>query len=159
MSNDDIIILRIQKSISECDLHIKRIGEALAKIERYFPITEDVYEKFSIDDIGVLDQFVYRYTKLQDKIGSSVLKNAVCLIEYTDYTGTFIDILNTLEKHNIIESAERWITFRSIRNRLTHEYTSDVDLQINLLNDVHNSYWYILKDFENIKNVVNNYQG
>ncbi len=158
MSHDDIIIPRIQKSISECDIHIKRIGEALAKIEQYFPITKDVYYKFSIDDIGALDQFVYRYTKLQDKIGSSLLKNVVCLVEYTDNTATFIDILNMLEKHSIIESTERWNMFRSLRNRLTHEYTSDVDLQINLLNDVYNSYWYILKDFENIKKFISNYK-
>ncbi len=155
---DNIIMLRIQKSIAECDIHIKRIGDALTKIEQYFPITEDVYDNFSIDDIQALDQFVYRYTKLQDKIGSSLLKNIVYLVEYTDNTSTVIDILNVLEKHSIIESAERWNTCRSLRNRLTHEYTSDVNLQINLLNEVYDSYKYILKDFKNIKNVVKNYE-
>lgn len=157
-SDNNILMLRIQTSIDECDLHIKRIGDALAKISSYFPITEDVYESFSIDDIQALDQFLYRYTKLQDKIGSSLLKNVMYLIEYADGTTMFIDILNILEKYNVIENAERWNMFRGLRNRLTHEYTNDINLQIKTLNEVYDSYQYILRDFENIKNVIRKYQ-
>ena len=38
---------------------------------------------------------------------------------------TFIDILNSLEKLSIIESAEQRLTLREIRNLVTHEYSGN----------------------------------
>lgn len=145
-----MLIARIKDAVAECEIHIKRISEALSKLEKYLPLTEDIYNNLTSDDIQALDQFIYRYTKLQDKIGSSILKNLVYLLEYSDNTRTFIDMLNILEKNNIIASANKWKDFRDLRNRLTHEYINHTDLQVKLLNDVYDAYLYIQKEFTHI---------
>jgi len=151
MNDNGMLIARIKDAIAECEIHIKRISEALSKLKKYLPLTEDIYNNFTNDNIQALDQFIYRYTKLQDKIGSSILKNLVYLLEYSDNTRTFIDMLNILEKHNIIASANKWKDFRDLRNRLTHEYINNIDLQVKLLNDVYDAYLYMQKEFLSIK--------
>ncbi len=149
------ILRTVSLAIEECDLHIKRIFEALAIVQKYFPLSANSYEDLQRDGaMAFLDQFVYRYSKLQDKIGSSVIKNIVYLVEYSESGKTFIDKLNILEKEGFIESAIMWEGFRDLRNRLSHEYSIDIEQQIKILNEVYEAYSYISKDFAKMKNFL-----
>ena len=38
-----------------------------------------------------------------------------------------IDILNKLEKLNLLESSDHWIDYRKLRNQLTYEYPNNYD--------------------------------
>jgi hypothetical protein len=49
----------------------------------------------------------------------------------------FIDILNSLEKLSIIESAEQWLGLREIRNLVTHEYSGNEQEMVDALNELH----------------------
>jgi uncharacterized protein with HEPN domain len=46
----------------------------------------------------------------------------------------FIDILNRLEKLRIIDSAQKWIELRKIRNDIAHEYPSNLNERIEGIN-------------------------
>ncbi len=141
----------INNSIEECDIHIKRINSSLADIKHILPITIETYENLNSDDIKSIDQLIYRYTKLQDKIGSSLIKNICIFLEGDDDRRTFIDCLNILEKHHILENTDDWEKLRNIRNRLTHEYSLDIDKQVQMLNDLTIILEELFEIFNNIK--------
>ena len=67
----------------------------------------------------MLEAFVSRYSRLQDTIGnilSSLLEAAL------EPSGTQLDNLSRAEKLGWVDSVERWIALRELRNRLVHEY-------------------------------------
>jgi hypothetical protein len=46
----------------------------------------------------------------------------------------FIDILNRLEKADLLPSAQQWQDMREFRNHRTHEYPGNPELKISNLN-------------------------
>lgn len=165
-----LVIKEIEASIKECNIHKKRADYALFHIKDMFPLTVEKYENLIeneeaiMDDvyknkpnikyssIEYFDQFLYRYAKLQDKIGSSMIKNLANLLEYHLEIMTFIDYLNIAEKHSIIESVISWEELRGVRNSISHEYNDDTVYQVETLNKIYNSYTILVNVFENIKN-------
>jgi len=71
-----------------------------------------------------------------------------------------IDMLNLLEKLEIIEDSREWDLLREIRNSLAHEYPFDVDERIANIKIAINRYEILKKIYKNInsfyKNKVNN---
>ncbi|WP_200770588.1 hypothetical protein [Thiomicrospira sp. ALE5] len=71
---------------------------------------------------------MFNYIKIQDKLGAKLFRQLLlALREIDDASTPMIDILNRLEKLNIIESVEQWDKLREIRNLITHEYPLDID--------------------------------
>ena len=101
-------------------------------------MTEEGLKNFSDEDMAVLDQFLYRFTKLQDCLGLRLIPTLYLLLEPETIARPFIDILNRLEKLGVLTSAEDWQYFRSLRNNLAHEYperTADIIYAINSLHE------------------------
>ncbi len=70
-----------------------------------------------------IDAFVLRFTKLQDHMGQKLFKAFLDKIgEYKDNM-SFIDILDKLEKLNIINSTDEWL---EMRNLMTYEYSNEL---------------------------------
>ena len=61
----------------------------------------------------------------------------------------FIDLLNRLEKLNILESAEQWLELRKIRNALSHTYEGEPEELSIAINS-------ILDRKSNIENIYKN---
>ncbi len=79
----------------------------------------------------LINSFLFNFSKIQDKIGSKLFKNVLIeLKEINDYTIPMKDIVNILEKLEIIESADDWDKLREIRNILSHEYPDSLDERI-----------------------------
>lgn len=176
MTSRKLLLAKIEQAIEECDKHQKRADYALHHIKYLFPLTREKYEEiiakedeimlelskdnqkiedfnfYSNSKIEYFDQFLYRYSKLQDKIATSIIKPMCDLIEYNIETVSFIDYLNIAEKNFIIESVEIWDSLRTIRNNITHDYSCELDYQVKTLNDVYSAYQELLKIFDNIKN-------
>jgi hypothetical protein len=72
----------------------------------------------------MLDAFVARFGRLQDTLGDKLLP--ALLRAGQERTGAQLDNLLRAEKLGWIDSAERWIALRALRNRLVHEYVSSV---------------------------------
>jgi hypothetical protein len=110
--------------LEKAELHISRGETAKAEIESWGDFSHEVFE--NSEKIKTIDSFILRFIKLQDIIGQKVFKSF--LDEIGDYRDdmSFLDILDRLEKLGIIDSADQWMTYRKIRNELTHEYPDNL---------------------------------
>lgn len=126
-------------------LHLKRAGINYLKIQD-FTIDESIF----LDDekVNVLDAFIYRFTKLQDFLGDKFFKELLESIGEYKSNMPLIDVLDKLEKLNLISSTEDWINYRKIRNLLTHEYPDDYE---ELISNIKISLKYYSQIKENIK--------
>ncbi len=119
---DEVIKLKCASALEECKKHIQRINTALKFLEPLFPLTEAVLNALSDEQTAVLDQFLYRFAKLQDCIGLRLIPAVYALLESDTSAHPFIDILNRLEKLGVLTSAADWQYFRSLINNFAHEY-------------------------------------
>lgn len=100
----------------------------------------------------IVNSFLFNYLKIQDRIGTKVFKKVLYeLREINDYSIPMIDVLNTLEKLNIIEKADEWDRLREIRNNVTHDYPSDIDERIENIKLTLEGYSALKKIYNNIK--------
>lgn len=100
----------------------------------------------------IVNSFLFNYIKIQDKIGTKLFKNVLYeLKEINDYSIPMIDVLNYLEKLNIIEKTDEWDRLREIRNNVTHEYPSDIDERIENIKLTLEGYSTLKKIYNNIK--------
>ena len=112
--------LKLQKIIIECDKHILRMNSAYKKIAATLPLDKDKYIKLSDDEVEHIDQYLFRFAKLQDAIGKRFFKAILLSVEEDLDDMSFIDLLNRLEKLNILESTQQWLELRKNRNDLSH---------------------------------------
>ena len=115
-------IERLQREYEVCDKHILRIDEALRGLKVDFPITLETYQRFDSDQIRCIDQFIFRFSKLQDAIGAKIFRYTLEILEEDVTSLPMRDILNRLERFNIIPSADEWIYIRELRNEIAHDY-------------------------------------
>ena len=113
---------KLNEALQTSRLHLARLQYAYSKIQHFFPITIESYLKITEDELSYFDQFIYRFTKLQDTIGSKLFKSILINLGEDTQDTPFIDIVMKLEKLQVIRSAEEWFQLREIRNLLTHEY-------------------------------------
>lgn len=125
---------KLKQTLTICDLHYERMMFAFTSIDKYFPLTEFSFGRISPIELALFDQLIYRFSKLQDSMGSRLFKQLLDLLE-EDISGLpFLDILFKMEKLNMIESAKDWITLRQTRNTVSHEYPFFKEVQIEELN-------------------------
>ena len=78
-----------------------------------------------MENIQVIDQFVFRFSKVQDAMGERLFRAILELLQEDVKTKSFLDILNRLEQLGALESREEWISLRAMRNNFAHEYDED----------------------------------
>ncbi len=125
---------KLTETLAICDLHHQRMMFAWTSIEKYFPLTELSFSRISPIELALFDQLIYRFSKLQDSMGSRLFKQLLEALE-EDVAGIpFIDILYKLEKLNLLDDAKDWIALRQIRNTISHEYPFFKEVQMEELN-------------------------
>jgi len=127
----------LQSAIKECDKHLYRIKKACQRLEQAFPLSAERLESTDDDLIEHIDQFVYRFTKLQDAMGTRLLPTLYTFLEGNDRPLPFLDILGTLEKYKVLTSLKEWQFFRNLRNNLAHEYPEDIEQTVVALNTLY----------------------
>ena len=137
---DEIVKLKCASALEECKKHIHRIDTARKFLEPLFPLTEGRLNALSDEQTAVLDQFLYRFAKLQDCIGLRLIPTVYSLLENDTTAHPFIDILNRLEKFGVLTSAVDWQYFRLLRNNFAHEYPERPDDIINGVNALYTSW-------------------
>lgn len=70
-----------------------------------------------------LEAFVSRFGRMQDTLGEKLLPRWLQALAETP--GSLIETLNRAERLGVLESTERWLEARKLRNRLVHEYMTD----------------------------------
>ncbi|WPL18310.1 hypothetical protein Thiowin_03380 [Thiorhodovibrio winogradskyi] len=105
----------------ECDRHLQALGEAMQRCPQ--PLTDAHFIPRDPNLIATLDQFAYRFAKLQDAMSTQLFRRfCVQTLQEPVETRPFIDILNLLERYNYLPSTKRWQEIREIRHQISHEY-------------------------------------
>lgn len=143
--------------VDQVQRHADRLQWAKDQLEKQAPFTEQNIK--TQDDINraIIDQFIFRFAKLQDAMGAQLFPAILELTAEPGPLNTFIDKLNRLEKIGALESAEEWLSLREMRNLISHEYPDDPGMQAATLNkalkqaepllQITSSLWVFLKPY------------
>jgi hypothetical protein len=126
--------LKLEKLFKECDKHLQRINEAYGDMAAFMPLNAVKYDELSKQQVQAIDQYLFRFSTLQDTMGEKLFKLFLARFEESIDRLPFIDILNKLEKYLNIALANEWQDLRKIRNQLAHEYEDDAIEMANMLN-------------------------
>ena len=72
-----------------------------------------------------IEAFASRFGRLQDTMAGKLFPRF--LQAQAESPGTQLETLNRMEKLGLLSSVERWLEARALRNRLVHEYVSDMN--------------------------------
>ena len=116
----------INDILQKVNLHLSRAKQARQEIKSFKnKLNTESFNDFNT--VKTIDSFIYRFIKLQDMMGDKLFRVFLDLLgEYKD-SMSLLDVLDKLEKLNIIESSSNWMQYRGLRNKLTHEYPSNED--------------------------------
>ena len=153
MSNS-IAKQKVIKVIAECELHQKRIEYALIKLKQFMPLTVDSYKTLNDEQIESLDQFLFRFSKLQDAIDQRLFSGVLEILEEPVKDTSFLDRLNRLEQLRIIDSKEQWLNLRNMRNNLAHEYEDDPKGMSEALNLIYEFHGVLVNIFLQVKKYI-----
>jgi len=139
-------------------------------VNEIFKICDDMFKSCDIDhqelknkqiedsffddyqNIRVVNSFLFNFSKLQDKIGAKLFRETLYELKEIDNQNlSMIDILNLLEKLEILESIRDWDALREIRNSLAHEYPFDTDERISNIKIAVDRYEILKKIYKNLK--------
>lgn len=125
---------KLKETLAICDLHNQRMMFAWENIGKYFPLTETVLGNLTPVELAFFDQLIYRFSKLQDSMGTRLFRQLLESLEEDVSALPFIDILNRMERLNLIPGAREWIALRQTRNTVSHEYPFFKEIQADELN-------------------------
>jgi hypothetical protein len=113
--------MALQHSLALCQGHADALQDALQDIHALVMNVDD-YTALSKQDRRLLDQFAYRYTRLQDDIGVKLMPAVLKVLGEDVALMSAIDRFARLEQLGWLASADEWQTLRQIRNQFTHDY-------------------------------------
>lgn len=127
-------LLKAQQKI--CTIHAQRLQMALDRLKPFLPFDLHTLNNLDPEQLGYLELLTNRFAKLQDSIGAKIFPLVLeALEEQEDISKkSFIDILNRLEKLEILPSTDHWRYMRDIRNHITHEYPENPEIMVMNLN-------------------------
>ena len=142
--------MTLEQVTKELEIHFKRIDILLPELKSYMPFKESDFE--NIETIKTIDSFIYRFTKVQDRMGEKFFP--LVLEELYEYKRSMalIDVLNKLEKLELLDNSNKWIEYRKLRNTLTHEYPDNEDEIIEAINLSMEAYIEIKKIYYSMLN-------
>ena len=126
--------LKLEKILNECTKHLQRINEAHSDMSVFMPLTSTQYEKLAKDDVQAIDQYLFRFAKLQDSMGEKLFRLVVARFEENTDKLSFLDVIKKMEKYMAMDIVNEWLDLRNIRNHLAHEYEDDAIEMANSIN-------------------------
>lgn len=153
--SEDIVIEKLEKIFYECDKHILRINSASKKMSVIFPLSKEKYINLTDEEIEPIDQFLFRFAKLQDAIGQKLFKIILIFLNEDIDGKPFIDILNLMEKLNLLESAKEWKELRDDRNELSHNYEDEPEEMSETINKLYDKKEILINIYQRIKDYYN----
>lgn len=111
----------LQHAYTACLMHEEALREALHDLDQRSLTAADL-GRLSKEDRRLLDQFAYRYTRLQDDMGARLMPAALRAMGEEIAAMPMVDRLNRLEQLGWLPSADGWLDLRRIRNEFAHDY-------------------------------------
>lgn len=145
------IIERLEREFGVCDRHIVRINEALDSLGLDGPMSVEQYVDLSAEQIRCIDQFIFRFAKLQDAMGGKLFRY---ILEYLDEDVLELpmrDILNKLERFQIVPDAHEWVYIRELRNNVAHDYPQSDNEVVSAVNELISKLDTVASIYDNLK--------
>ncbi len=112
----------LKEAVDTTYIHFNRAKDNFDDIKN-FSLDLTIYD--DKEKIKTIDAFIFRFIKLQDFMGDKLFKEILkSTADYKDNM-SLMDCLDKLEKLEIIENTEKWLKYRAVRNKLTHEYSTN----------------------------------
>ena len=151
----DIPKLKFLQALEECNKHIKRMLYAYHKMAIFMPLNVTKYDDLTEEQVENIDQFIFRFSKLQDAMGERLFRGVLICLEEEVKNKPFLDLLNRLEQLGAIENKEEWLLLRKLRNDLSHEYLNDSETNALNINTVYGNTQKLYNMFTSVKMYVN----
>ena len=133
MTNQTQLIL--DDAWRQCERHLHHMRHALNSLSAFLPVTPASLSRMDDEVVQDWDQFVLRFTKLQDALGAKLLPAVLSFLQEPYEDRPMLDKLHRLEKLGYLPNIECWNTLRSIRNHFAHDYPQDDALKSAYLNE------------------------
>jgi hypothetical protein len=125
---------RLQDVWRQAMRHRHHMRHALASIAPRRPLSAATLADLDDDAVQDIDQFVLRFGKLQDVLGTRLFPALLDVLQEPYEDRPMLDKLNRLEKLGLLESTEAWEKLRALRNHFAHEYPDEPALRAAYLN-------------------------
>ena len=145
---------RLLRDFEVCDRHILRIKEALQGLSVEMPLTFEVYCALTSEQVRCIDQFIFRFSKLQDAMGAKIFRNLLAYWDEDIVNLPMRDVLDRLERYRIIPSVNDWVYIRELRNELSHDYPLQETDVVAVLNELFRKVNVLLDIYDKIKGAV-----
>ena len=113
--------LALQQIHSVCLGHVEALTEALQDMHAR-ALNAEEYAHLNKADRRLVDQFAYRYTRLQDDMGARLMPAVLKALGEDIAPMSAMDRFSRLEQLGWLSSADEWLALRQIRNQFAHEY-------------------------------------
>lgn len=143
----------LKQKLYECDKHKEKILDAKEFLKPIMPLTLEKYQNLTKIESSFIDQLNFRFSKLQDSMGSSIFKSLLILSKEDVKMMTFLDILNRLEELGVLKK-DMWLNLREVRNEIAHEYSFNQEEVVDNINMIYNKSDNLLEIYENVKNFL-----
>ena len=137
MNNLPVAVMNgLAAALWEADRHFDVLEEALPEwqarqdqaLDGVVPTNQLAALETDRQRLRLLDQLLFRFTKLQDAVGSRLVPATLAAFAEPFENWSMIDRLNRLEKLGFIE-VNQWLIWRETRNRLAHEYPDEPEIR------------------------------
>jgi hypothetical protein len=143
----------LKSVVEECKLHATRLDYAYSNISFLIPFNAKKVERLKAEEISYLDQYIFRFSKLQDALGQKLFKAVLDVLGENFHNKPFLDIFHRLEQLDIVENYPLWQELRVIWNEIAHEYEENPSEMAEKLNEILNG----KEALENYLNMVLRY--
>jgi len=124
---------RLAIHLKEADIHINRIDDVLVELKKLYPLDYDTLEILDINQKDRLDVLAFRFSKLQDLLGTKIFREYLDTINYPTQDKNFLELLKELQKESILD-IDKWAEFRGVRNAIAHDYPYNESEKIEAIN-------------------------
>lgn len=131
----DLAQLRMLDAWSQCNRHLHHLRHALRAVRPALPMTATGLMELDDEAVQDWDQFILRFTKLQDTMGARLFPAVLEVLQEPFEDRPMLDKLHRLEKLGYLSSVEQWHALRAIRNRFAHDYPQDDAIKSAYLNE------------------------
>lgn len=135
----------------EAKIHIDRLENVLSRLKTIYPLDTLKFRNLSVEELDMLDTLAFRFSKLQDLIGSRIFREYLKEMNYVVEGITFVDILKEIEREGIID-IDTWSEFRKVRNYIAHDYPDELEEKVEAIN-------YLIENTKVLIDVVRKIEG
>ena len=105
---------------------MRRYTEHIAEAKEVLPKEMGEYDSLSQLERFALDTLIFRFSKLQDLLGSKVFRTYLDTVGFVVEEASFFEILKEIEKEGIVD-IDTWNLLRELRKEIAHDYPEEFD--------------------------------